>query len=167
MNGEPADTRSNLVSWTEEKIQRLKELWPTHSARLIGLEFNMTRSAIIGKAHRMGLAKREGAKNESAPRQRRAYTARPKKPLLVPLKALLGGRVMVEEVPPPIPVNEGVGLSIMELENHHCREVVGRGPDQLARYCGHPKIEHLLIMGTQVFRSAYCAGHALVNYRSS
>jgi len=45
------------MSWTDEAVQLLKELWlEGRSAREIGERLGMTRNAVIGKANRMGLA---------------------------------------------------------------------------------------------------------------
>ena len=49
------------MSWTEEKISKLKELWgkgktASQIAEIIG---GITRNAVIGKVHRLGLSNRE------------------------------------------------------------------------------------------------------------
>ena len=46
------------MSWTEEKIEKLKELWgkgntASQIAEIIG---GVSRNAVIGKAHRMSLS---------------------------------------------------------------------------------------------------------------
>ena len=52
------------MSWTEEKVQKLKELWGTGKtasqiAEIIG---NISRNAVIGKAHRLKLQARSASK---------------------------------------------------------------------------------------------------------
>lgn len=143
---------------------RLRELWGTTlSAREIGKEFDMSRNAIIGKARRLKLAHRAPTGAERIKGGRKTKRKRIAKVPVREMRAFFGGRLLVEKVQPPVTT----GISIMELENHHCREIVGRGPDQLARYCGHPKLETGTRIGGRVFDSAYCLGHALVNYRST
>jgi GcrA cell cycle regulator len=45
--------------WTEEAIARLRVLWDRGvSASVIGRDLNMSRNAVIGKAHRIGLTGR-------------------------------------------------------------------------------------------------------------
>ena len=47
------------MSWTEEKVTQLRELWeqglPTSQ---IGKVLNFTKNAVVGKAHRIGLERR-------------------------------------------------------------------------------------------------------------
>ena len=63
------------MSWNDERVETLKKLWAEgHSASQIAAELGgVTRNAVIGKVHRMGLAGR--AKSPAA-----AATARPRKP---------------------------------------------------------------------------------------
>ena len=45
--------------WTEQKIGALKEGWAKGwSASFIGLQIEMSKNAVIGKAHRLGLSPR-------------------------------------------------------------------------------------------------------------
>src|SRR3954471_2050470 len=58
------------LTWTEERIERLKELWTEGlSASQIAAELgeDVSRNAVLGKAHRLGLAQSE-RKKVSTPR---------------------------------------------------------------------------------------------------
>jgi GcrA cell cycle regulator len=64
------------LSWTDERIDRLKELWSqgktaSHIADELG---GVSRNAVIGKAHRLGLQSRPSPvkPNEPAPKARKA-----------------------------------------------------------------------------------------------
>ena len=55
------------MSWTEEKVSKLKELWgkgqtASQIAEIIG---GITRNAVIGKAHRLNLASKVKSKRNS------------------------------------------------------------------------------------------------------
>ena len=55
------------MSWTEEKVAKLKELWgkgntASQIAEIIG---GLSRNAVIGKAHRLGLSGRMAAKSSN------------------------------------------------------------------------------------------------------
>ncbi|MEM6676324.1 MAG: GcrA family cell cycle regulator [Pseudomonadota bacterium] len=51
------------MSWTDERVEKLKELWAEGmSASKIAKELGgVTRNAVIGKVHRLGLSNRNGA----------------------------------------------------------------------------------------------------------
>ena len=52
------------MAWTEERVEKLKELWAQGlSASQIAKELGgVTRNAVIGKVHRLGLSSRAGGK---------------------------------------------------------------------------------------------------------
>ena len=56
------------MSWTSEKVERLKELWSKgHTASQIAETLgDTTRNAVIGKAHRLNLEARGNAKKTSS-----------------------------------------------------------------------------------------------------
>ena len=72
---------SKLMSWTEEKVNKLKDLWgkgqtASQIAEIIG---GVSRNAVIGKAHRLNLSSkiktranlksnRKNLKNEQTPK---------------------------------------------------------------------------------------------------
>ena len=50
---------ANPGVWTEERLERLKELWlEGRTITQIGHEIGVTRNAVVGKVHRLGLPKR-------------------------------------------------------------------------------------------------------------
>jgi GcrA cell cycle regulator len=55
------------MSWDDGRIERLKKLWSDGlSASQIAAELGgVTRNAVIGKVHRLGLSNREGAAEEA------------------------------------------------------------------------------------------------------
>src|ERR1700751_4660869 len=63
-----------LMSWTDERVELLKKLWSDGlSASQIAAELGgITRNAVIGKVHRLGLSGRAKSTSSAAPRQRKA-----------------------------------------------------------------------------------------------
>jgi hypothetical protein len=62
-----------VLTWSEEREARLKELWDAGlSASQIAAELgNVTRNAVIGRVHRLGLSGRAKSPASAAPRQRK------------------------------------------------------------------------------------------------
>ena len=62
------------MSWTDERVETLKRMWAEgQSASQIAKELGgVTRNAVIGKVHRLGLSNRVGGEGDdaaAAPRQ--------------------------------------------------------------------------------------------------
>src|SRR6478736_2025482 len=65
------------ISWTDERVELLKKLWSDGlSASQIATELgNVTRNAVIGKVHRLGLSGRAGGDPATEPHQQRHHDA--------------------------------------------------------------------------------------------
>src|SRR5256714_15486004 len=63
-----------VLTWSEDRVEQLKKLWEAGlSASQIAAELgNVTRNAVIGKVHRLGLSGRAKSPSSAAPRQRKA-----------------------------------------------------------------------------------------------
>ena len=75
------------MSWTDERVEMLKKLWADGlSASQIAAQLGgITRNAVIGKVHRLGLSGRAKAPSSAGPRPRTsrwpATAARPSWPI--------------------------------------------------------------------------------------
>src|SRR5579885_266680 len=69
-----AERGANIMSWTDERVELLKKLWADGlSASQIAVELGgITRNAVIGKVHRLGLSGRAKSVSAAAPRPRKA-----------------------------------------------------------------------------------------------
>jgi GcrA cell cycle regulator len=69
------------IEWDEPRMELLKRLWVSgETARTIAerLDGGITRNAVIGKAHRLGLTGKHGSKG-AASRDTRASTSKTRK----------------------------------------------------------------------------------------
>jgi GcrA cell cycle regulator len=123
------------------RVQTLKQLWGTYSARWIAVHLGMTRNAVIGKAHRLGL---ERQKTANRPGERQRPHKRKPPPIVVIVPAPL---------PPDPPKPPPSGVKLVDLERHHCRWPLGEPRDML--FCGQPKWE----------LTSYCPFHVKQAYQ--
>jgi len=137
------------VEWNEERIEALTKMWRDglsagQVARQLG---GVSRSAVIGKVHRLGIAGRD------APT--RQLGGRP----ITRMRATAGGvrRAQSPRTPrehvisiPRVAFEVGPTASIHTLTAHACRWPIGE-PDQAGfGFCGRIRSGH----------PSYCAGHA-------
>jgi GcrA cell cycle regulator len=158
------------VTWTDERVELLKKLWSDGlSASQIATEIGggITRNAVIGKVHRLGLSGRGKAKTPAPQRPRKA-TRPPSAPAPIPPAPRSNG--VIAPVPAPlaveaaesdgpaedevvIPMSERV--TIMELRESMCRWPMGDPTKPEFRFCGARSITGL----------PYCTHHARVAYQ--
>jgi len=135
------------MSWDGERVELLRKLWQDGiSASRIASQLGagITRNAVIGKVHRLGLSGRaKPAASSAAPRPKRVATTHTtqKTVALRGNTVVLRDVVVAEEMEPVvrpeavvIPISERV--TITELRDNMCRWPLG---DPLApefRYCG-------------------------------
>src|SRR5215207_7506307 len=62
-----------VLTWSDDRVEQLKKLWESGlSASQIAAELgNVTRNAVIGKVHRLGLSGRAKSPSSSTPRVRK------------------------------------------------------------------------------------------------
>ena len=80
----------NNSVWNEEKLNKLKSLWDKGlPITKIGLELGVSRNAIAGKAHRLGLPKRSSPISKSGDPRKNENKANIQTDKELPLKILL------------------------------------------------------------------------------
>ncbi|MCA0407178.1 MAG: GcrA cell cycle regulator, partial [Proteobacteria bacterium] len=114
------------VTWDDQRIEQLKKLWGEGlSASQIAAELGgVTRNAVIGKVHRLGLSGRAKSKPAAVARPR-AKVSTTKAPVRTTTTVVARGNLatveVAEMVPVILPVRENVvipmsrRISIMEL----------------------------------------------------
>ncbi len=149
------------MSWTDERIATLKHMWQDgHSAGRIAIELGgVTRSAVIGKVQRLGLAGRS-TRVTRPPGRPRTTTLRVPAPRLRPAARSLAA-VQTREVvsapiapePPPVDTPDDVApsrCSLMDLKRESCRWPIGDPGEADFGFCGGKAVDGL----------PYCAHHA-------
>ena len=153
------------MSWDDARIDQLKKLWAEGlSASQIAAELGgVTRNAVIGKVHRLGLSGRAKAKPVSAARTRVKTVV--KQAVRTATVSVRGNLAVVEMVeieqdvaPKPrenvvIPMSKRI--SIMELREGVCRWPIGDPLHADFAYCG----------ADCVVGKTYCEAHARIAFQ--
>jgi GcrA cell cycle regulator len=163
------------MSWTDERIEHLKKMWLEGlSASQIAAELanGITRNAVIGKVHRLGLSGRvkaaaptlaRTAKVEPTPRQNNSREKAPRDTPARPNQPAISIAVPAQEIAIPISENFSVTASpshvtiegLKDSQNGFmCRWPLGDPLTSQFRYCG-VKI---------AARTYYCPAHARLAY---
>ncbi|MGH7935571.1 MAG: GcrA family cell cycle regulator [Chthoniobacterales bacterium] len=128
------------MSWTDERTEILKKLWADGlSASQIADELGgMTRNAIIGKAHRLGLPGRAKSPS-SSPRPRKARSPAFGKTRTTPFRGTAQlAYEYVEDEPQPelLEIPLGQRKTLLELKENTCRWPVGDPGSDKFFFCG-------------------------------
>jgi len=100
------------MSWTDERVEKLKTMWADgKSASQIAKELGgVTRNAVIGKVHRLGLSNRATPGKSEEPTTDKVEAKAPKpKPVKKPEPvAEEAPRAAVEAKPAPVPLRKAI-----------------------------------------------------------
>ena len=137
------------MSWTEEKVQKLRELWgkdntASEIAQILG---GVSRNAVIGKAHRLNLSSKiktrsnpQISKNSSNSEFQSTKKVRKNK-----FKSLL----LDSKFEP------AKNLSLEELTEDTCKYMEGHPDDSSSSFCGRKTVE----------KFSYCPLHLMIIYQ--
>ena len=152
------------MSWTDERVETLKKLWTDGlSASQIAAELGgITRNAVIGKVHRLGMSGRAKLPSSAAPRPRKAgphsQMLRVSRPSMRGNTALAHAYELEAEAEPELIDNViplGQRRTLLELTEETCRWPIGDPGSADFFFCGGQSITSL----------PYCAYHSRVAYQ--
>ena len=138
------------MSWTPEKVEKLKELWGKGStaneiAQILG---GVTRNAVIGKAHRLNLSgKIQTKKNSSLTANNNENDNK------VSRKSLRRGKfkslIIEKDFEPENP------KQLEELDENSCKWPIGHPDEKTFYFCGRSSLKDF----------SYCKLHLLYAYQ--
>lgn len=149
------------MSWTNERVDLLKKLWSEglSASQIAGRLGNVTRNAVIGKVHRLGLSGRATTSRMKTHRPRQRANAAPKR-LVKPRFATLGNPAVRQlyqpDAEPFAPQYEEIEIPLAErktietLTECSCRWPIGDPQHADFHFCNKNKVTGL----------PYCELHA-------
>ena len=158
------------MAWTEDRVEVLTKLWAEGlSASQIAKQLGgVTRNAVIGKVHRLGLSgrakpSRPATRRAAKPTKARTSSAKPRaaraKPKL-PSIPKIRSATQSTPLPPPVeakPLPNGEYANILTIRDHMCKWPIGDPSSSDFRFCGR-KIKE---------SEPYCEAHCQVAYQPS
>jgi GcrA cell cycle regulator len=140
------------MSWTEERVAQLRQLWgngksASEIAEILG---GVSRNAVIGKAHRLELSGRP------SPIKRKEDEEEEEVAVATPAAAEVQPAAAVEKVAAkPVPERKSGGATILNLTERMCKWPIGDPRDKDFHFCG--KASHA--------NFPYCIEHAQIAYQ--
>ena len=138
------------MSWTEEKVEKLKELWgkgntASQIAELIG---EVSRNAVIGKAHRLNLSAK--VKNRKL-----IYNTQVNENRLKNTSQKLSRRNKFRSLLVDKNFEQAKNLNLEELTENTCKYMEGHPNEKDASFCGRKTIE----------KFSYCPLHLMIVFQ--
>ena len=121
------------MSWTSEKVEKLKELWTKgHTASQIAEVLgDTTRNAVIGKAHRLNLEARAPSKQSSSPKSKETrQNTKQRNSAPMSRKAKFQSILLDKNFEPENP------KSLEELTEDTCKWPIGHPNEEKFYFCG-------------------------------
>jgi GcrA cell cycle regulator len=153
-------------TWTDDRVELLKKLWADglSASQIAGELGGITRNAVIGKVHRLGLSGRAKAPSSSAPRQRKPRA--PSQMFRAP-RTMMRGNTALAQMPSydydPEPEPElieniipiGQRCTLLQLDQEKCHWPIGDPGQPDFFFCG----------GKTNAGTPYCGYHGRVAYQ--
>jgi GcrA cell cycle regulator len=150
------------ATWTTERVQRLRLCVNAGlTCSQIAAEIGVTRNAVIGKIHRLGLS--PGRRPDAIARRMRAVPARDRptklatilRAVAADMAAVAADMAAVAPMATAAPVESAQRCSLLELGGGRCRWPLSEPGRADFGFCGNESIGGF----------SYCASHARIAYR--
>jgi GcrA cell cycle regulator len=139
------------MSWNEEKVAKLKELWGKGStaSQIAGIIGGISRNAVIGKAHRLNLSAKIKTRSASSSQIFQSDPEESSGKIKQGRKSRFKSLIIEKDFEPENP------KKLEELDDSSCKWPVGHPEEKSFYFCGRSSLKDF----------SYCRLHLLYAYQ--